>query len=160
MQFIPRLSSTSINNKHHHETRASLGGWRRLRPTRSTSDQIPFQRRLYTELSNSFPLGLFWLPGPPGTTFTHAFLHVSKQRFYRLWQRPPQWLRRWQRAPVARDKRQTLSPNIPLHLWHAPVLSFSRPVWLTSPAALVTWLGDGAVHEGSRKEEKVPVLAH
>lgn len=65
MQFIPRLSSTPINNKHCHETRAGLGGWRRHRPARSTSDQIPFQRCPCTELSNRFPLGLFWLPGPP-----------------------------------------------------------------------------------------------
>ncbi len=39
MQFIPRLSSTSINNKHLHETRASLRGRRRHRPARSTSDE-------------------------------------------------------------------------------------------------------------------------
>lgn len=39
MQFIPRLSSTSINNKHLHKTRASLRGWRRHRPARSTSDE-------------------------------------------------------------------------------------------------------------------------
>lgn len=39
MQFIPRLSSTSINNKHLHETRASLRGWSRHRPARSTSDE-------------------------------------------------------------------------------------------------------------------------
>lgn len=160
MQSIPRLSSTSINNKHHHETRAGLGGWRRHRPARSTSDQIPFQRCPYNELSNRFPLGLFWLPGPPGATFTHAFLHISKLCFYRLWQRPPQWLQRWQRAPVAPDKRQTLSPNIPLLLWHAPVLSFSWALWLTPSAALVTWFGVWAGREGSLRKEKVPVLAH
>lgn len=158
MQFIPRLSSTPINNKHCHETRAGLRGRRRHHPARSTSDQIPFQRCPRTELSNRFPLGLFWLLGPPlGTTFTHAFLHTSKLRFYLLWQRPPQWL---QRAPVAWDKKQTLSPNIPLHRWHAPALSFSRPVWLTLSAALLIRLGVGAGHKGSRTEEKVPVLPH
>lgn len=41
MQFIPRLSSTSINNKHLHESRAGLGGFRRHRPARSTSDETP-----------------------------------------------------------------------------------------------------------------------
>lgn len=41
MQFIPRLSSTSINNKHLHETRAGLRGLRRHRPARSTSDETP-----------------------------------------------------------------------------------------------------------------------
>lgn len=40
MQFIPRLSSTSINNKHLHETRASLRGGRRHRPARSSSDEL------------------------------------------------------------------------------------------------------------------------
>ncbi len=39
MQFIPRLSSTSINNKHLHKTRARLRGRRRHRPARSASDE-------------------------------------------------------------------------------------------------------------------------
>lgn len=44
MQFIPRLSSTSINNKHLHKTRASLRGWRRHRPARSTSDEVTLKK--------------------------------------------------------------------------------------------------------------------
>lgn len=162
MQFIPRLSSTSINNKHHHETRASLGGWRQHRPACSTSDQIPFQRCLYTELRNRFPQGLFGLLGPPGTTFPHAFLHISKLRFYRLWHRPtpPQWLQRWQRAPVAQDKRQTFSPNIPLQLSDMPPCfpSAGQSDWHL-PQHWWHDLVSGVGHEGSRKEKKALVLA-
>lgn len=81
MQFIPRLLSTSINNKHHHETRAGLGGWRRHRPARSTSDQIPFQRVSYTELSNCFPLGLFSVAGTPRHKLYSCLLAHIKAAF-------------------------------------------------------------------------------
>lgn len=73
---------------------------------------------------------------------------------------PPQWLQRWQRAPVAQDKRQTFSPNIPLQLSDMPPCfpSAGQSDWHL-PQHWWHDLVSGVGHEGSRKEKKALVLA-
>lgn len=123
MQFIPRLSSTSINNKHLHETRASLRGWRRHRPARSTSDEtlLSAQHRI------CFPQDLSSVAETPGHNLYLCLLTLIKAAVLSALTETPQCLRRWRRAPVAHDKRQKLSSEIPLRLWCALFLSISRP---------------------------------
>lgn len=123
MQFIPRLSSTSINNKHLHETRASLGGWRRHRPARSTSDEtlLSAQHRI------CFPQDMSSVAETPGHNLYLCLLALIKAAVLSALTETPQCLQRWQRAPVAHDKRQTLSSEIPLRLWCALFLSIRRP---------------------------------
>lgn len=116
MQSIPRLSSTSINNKHLHETRASLGGSRRHRPARSTSDET---HSLLLSLAFAFYTTCLQYPGPRGTIFTYAFSHLSELQLYQLWQRRLSSFWWWHWAPVAPDKGQTLSSKIPLRPWCA-----------------------------------------
>lgn len=87
MQFIPGLSSTSINNKHL-KTRATLRGWRRHHPARSTCDVALCLLSL--GLSTTFAFHTTSRPQllrPPGTVFTCVFTYVSKLQLYQLWQR-------------------------------------------------------------------------
>lgn len=86
MQFIPRLSSTSINNKHLHKTRASLRGWMRHRPARSTSDETLCLLGLYRTL-HLLSTRLVFSCWDPSTIFTYAFSYLSKLQRYQLWQR-------------------------------------------------------------------------
>lgn len=156
MQFIPRLSSTSINNKHLHKTRAGLRGLRRHRPARSTLDETPCllgpywaPRLLSTRLVFSR-----WDPQAqsllmPSPTYQSCFLSSLTET--------PQCLRWWQRAPVAHDKRQTLwrflcvpsfSPSASLlsfdwcvvqHLWRDLVLGWGQKgAWERGEKCLLT----------------------
>lgn len=162
MQFIPRLSSTSINNKHHHETRAGLGGRRQHRPARSTSDQIPCQWGPYTELSNGFPLGLFSVAGTPRHNLYSCLLAHIKAAFLSSLTETPSVVAvvavstcgsRQETDAFAQDSSAFLTcPRAPSL---GPVAA-----WLTPSGTPVTWVSVRAGHEGSRKEEKVCVLAH
>lgn len=87
MQFILWLSSTSINNKHLCETGPSLGGWRRHRPARSTSDEALCALGLCRARHLLSTRLVFRCWEPPGTIFTHAFSHLSKPQLYQLWRR-------------------------------------------------------------------------
>lgn len=102
MQFIPRLSSTSINNKHLHETRASLRGWKRHRPARSTSNETlcllgPYwtphllphylssvaetpRCNLYLCLSKLYQVSLRWLSACGGDGREHLWLMTRDRR--------------------------------------------------------------------------------
>ena len=126
MQFIPRLSSTSINNKHLHESRASLGGRRRHHPARSTSDATLCLLGPYAAAAFAFRMTCLPLPRPPGAIFTYAPSHLSKAAALSALTETSQCLCWWRRTPVAHDKRQTLSSRIPLRLWCGLFLSIIR----------------------------------
>lgn len=124
MQSIPRLSSTSINNEHL-QTRASLGGWRRHRPARSSLQEAlrllgPSASPLPSSPRQKKPLLLTFIKAT-------ALLSVTKTRL--CWR----WRQRWrQRAPEARwqetdawicdssmwcDENQTVCVNWPQEGW-------------------------------------------
>lgn len=145
MQFIPRLSSTPINNKHLYETRASLRGWRQHHPARSTSDETLCLLGPYWARHSLSTRLVFSCWEPPGTIFTYAFSHLSKLQLYQFWQRPLSaygggrehlWL-------LTRDRRSR-----PRFLCVSDVPSFfpsagSVVMWLTFGATFVTWPGAG-----------------
>lgn len=143
MQFIPRLSSTSINNKHLHKTRAGLRGLRRHRPARSTLDETPCLLGPYwappllstrVVLSHWDPQALSILM--PSPTYQSCILILSDRDPSVLTVVAESTCGSWQ---------ETDALKITLHLWCALVLPLSRPavIWLTCCPAFVTWPGWG-----------------
>lgn len=149
MQFIPRLLSTSINNKHLHETRASLRGWRRHRPARSSSDELLCLLGPHLSTAFAFHTTCLQLLRPPGTIFTYAFTYLSKLQLYQLWQRRLSaygggWEHLWL---MTRDRH-----SCPRFLCASDLASFfpsASPVamWLMFGAVFVTWPKAGVVTE-------------
>lgn len=139
MQFIPRLSSTSINNKHLHKTRAGLRGLRQHRPACSTSDETPCVLSPYWAmhlLSTRLVLSCW---DPKAHSLLMPFRTYQSSSFITS-DRDPSVL-----TVVAESTCGSWQETDAL-VWDssAPLMcprSFHQPMWLKSCTAFVTWPG-------------------
>lgn len=115
MQFIPRLSSTSINNKHLHETRARLRG----RDGTAQHALLLLQPSVCSAphlLSTGLVFSCRDPPAPPRHSLYLCLLARIKAASLSAVTETPQCWRCWHTAPVAHDKRQTLWSVVPRSL--------------------------------------------
>lgn len=139
MQFIPRLSSTSINNKHLHKTRAGLRGLRRHRPAHSTSDETPCLLSPYWAMHSLSPRLVLSRRDPKAQSFLTPPRTYQSSGFI-MSDRDPSVL-----TVVAESTCGSWQETDAL-VWDssAPVMcprSFHQTMWLKSCTAFVTWPG-------------------